>query len=550
MLLLRRPVCWLLAALLLLAIGASTAGADLFTYINKKDDSFSWKLLKKTETPDGTIYDLQMVSQTWQGIKWEHKMQVYLPKGVKPGKKMLLWNQGGVPNAGTTAFGMGLAKKSGAPVAFLFGIPNQPLLGGKKEDALIAETFVRYLETKDSSWPLLFPMVKSLVRAMDALQEFSQQEWGVRVEAFVVSGASKRGWTTWLTAAADARVVAIAPLVIDTLNMPAQLAHQLKSYGKYSAMIGDYTRRGLVPLPDTADAKRLWGWVDPWNYRDKIKVPTMIINGANDPYWTVDSLNLYWGDLKQDKWVLYVPNAGHNLQQKSADGKANADRALNTLVAFYKHVLKDNPMPKLQWKHDDQNGQARLSVTSDTKPLAVRLWVAQAPTRDFRQSTWKEQELPVKEGRVVGTVALPQTGYTAFYAELEFAIDGVRHPLSTQIRVLSAPQAAGKPLTPVEAIKRVNEHVTVAMTVQASKDRLEKRKEIYLDSEKDFRDEKNLGVVINVAGAAKFKEAGIADPAGHFLNKTIRVTGTITVEENRPRLVVSDPKQIRVIEKQ
>src|SRR5207244_4278406 len=128
------------------------------------------------------------------------------------------------------------AKKMQAPVAFLYGIPNQPLFGeqkgqGLREDALIAETFVRYLSTKDESWPLLFPMVKSLVKAMDALQEFAQREWGVRIEGFIVSGASKRGWTTWLTAAADARVIAIAPLVIDTLNMKEQLPHQLKSYG-------------------------------------------------------------------------------------------------------------------------------------------------------------------------------------------------------------------------------------------------------------------------------------------------------------------------------
>jgi PhoPQ-activated pathogenicity-related protein len=34
-------------------------------------------------------------------------------------------------------------------------------------------------------------------------------------EKFVVSGGSKRGWTTWTAAAVDKRVVAIVPASID-----------------------------------------------------------------------------------------------------------------------------------------------------------------------------------------------------------------------------------------------------------------------------------------------------------------------------------------------
>ena len=171
---------------------------------------------------------------------------------------MLLWNQGGSAGEKSAAFGLDLARRIRAPIAFLYGIPNQPLFEGKKEDTLIAETFVRYLETGDENWPLLFPMVKSLVKAMDALQAFAEQQWQQPVEGFLVTGASKRGWTTWLTAVADARVKAIAPLVIDTLNFPAQIPHQVKCFGKFSEMIKDYTERGLVPLPDTPEAKRLW----------------------------------------------------------------------------------------------------------------------------------------------------------------------------------------------------------------------------------------------------------------------------------------------------
>jgi PhoPQ-activated pathogenicity-related protein len=432
-----------LAAAALWLGAAAPVRADLFEYVKKPDDSFSWKLKDKLELPEGTVYNLQLVSQTWQTFKWEHDLQVFLPKGVKPGGKMLLWNQGGKASVGSTAFGMLLAKKAQAPVALLFGIPNQPLLENDKkkgltEDALIAETFVRYLNTKNEEWPLLFPMVKSLVRAMDALQDFAMKEWGVRIEGFIVTGGSKRGWTTWLTAAADARVIAIAPLVIDTLNMKAQLPHQLKSYGKYSEQIKDYVERGLAPPPDTPEAQRLWGMVDPWNYRKRLTVPAMIINGANDPYWTVDSLNLYWDDLTCDKWVLYVPNAGHDLNQKQENGAKDRDRAINALTAFTRHIVKNNPMPKLQWKHDNLDGNARLVVSANPMPKAARVWISQAPTRDFRKMTWTAADLTLKDGKYVALLPMPPMGYTAFFGELDFEIDGIRHQLSTQVRVLEA----------------------------------------------------------------------------------------------------------------
>ena len=178
---------------------------------------------------------------------------------------LFLWVTGGSASAGLRPLGLELARKIRAPVAFLYHIPNQPLLERQlREDDLIAETFVRYLKTKDENWPLLFPMVKSVVKAMDVLQAFGKQEWGAPVDRFIVSGASKRGWTTWLTAAVDPRVRAIAPLVIDTLNMRAQMPRQLKSFGAYSARLTPYTSRGLVPIPETPDGERLLNMVDPW----------------------------------------------------------------------------------------------------------------------------------------------------------------------------------------------------------------------------------------------------------------------------------------------
>jgi PhoPQ-activated pathogenicity-related protein len=352
---------------------------------------------------------------------------------------MLLYNTGGTANLSVILFGMEVARQTKAPVAVLYGVPNQPLLDGKKEDALIAETFVRTLETKDFNWPLLFPMVKSVVKAMDALQAFGKQEWKVEVTRFVISGGSKRGWTSWLTAATqDPRVVAIAPMVIDTLNMQEQMAHQKKSFGEYSEMIRDYTARGLVPLPPGEDAKKLWSMVDPYFYREKRTLPKLMILGNNDRYWTVDALNLYWDGLKGDKYVTYVPNAGHNLVQKGTTPDQERARMLNALSAFGRAQVTGKPLPKLTWKHDDVDGQMRVRVEATPEPKGARLWAATSKTRDFRESTWKDQPAKVEKGTVVGLMTPPKEGFLAFYAEMDFEMDGISYTLCTQIRVAEA----------------------------------------------------------------------------------------------------------------
>src|SRR6185295_3867806 len=83
-------------------------------------------------------------------------------------------------------------------------------------------------------------------------------------------------------------------------------------------------------------------------------------------------------------------------------------------------------------------------------------------------------------------------------------------------------EAAAMPISPLEAINRLNEPVTVEMLVKRAKS-CTGSSQFFLDCEENHRDPKNLGVVVTTGGAAKFKEAGIDDPADHFKGKTIRV---------------------------
>ncbi len=426
-------------ALVGLLLASVSARADLYDYVKKPDDSFKWSIKEKTVAESGTSYILDITSQTWHDIKWEHQMLVYLPTGVKPTDSIYLWNEGGRPDPVRSVLAFEVSRRGKIPVAFLYGIPNQPLFGGKKEDALIAETFLRYLKSGDESWPLLFPMVKSLVRAMDAVQAFAKDEWKTEVKSFVVSGASKRGWTSWLTGAADPRVKAIAPLVIDTLSMQKQLPHQILSFGKPSDMIRDYTDAGLVPIPKTTEAERLWSMVDPWMHREKLTMPKMLINGTNDPYWPQDALNLYWDDLKGDKWILYVPNAGHGVEQTYADGHKDRLRAINTMAMYGRKQIKGEAMPKQSWKHDDSGDKLRITVSSDKAPKTVRVWQADATTRDFRKSRWSEREIKFDNGTASAEVDRPAEGWRTLFAECEYDEEGgVPYFLSTQLRMVEA----------------------------------------------------------------------------------------------------------------
>jgi PhoPQ-activated pathogenicity-related protein len=426
-----------LPVVIALAFSPLAAKADLQTYISRPEPSCTWTETSRTARGGCEIRVLKLVSQEWQGIKWEHDLVIFHPVDTPFAGKMFLLNSGGKARERDFAYGTTLASQIKAPCAFLLGIPNQPLFDGKKEDALIAETFVRYLETKDASWPLLFPMAKSLVKAMDAAQDVLRKEWKEEVTGFIVSGASKRGWTTWLTAAADSRVCAIAPMVIDTLNMKAQLPHQMKMFGKLSDQIRDYTERGLVPMKDTEEENRLWSWVDPFTYKSKFTLPKLVVLGTNDPYWSTDALNLYWDGLPAQKWISYTANAGHNLV--AAGGPKVPSRALNDLAAFVRHQIAGKPIPAVNWKHDDTaDGKMRLTVTASPAPLKIQLWQTNHPGTDFRSAKWECREVPAKDGVAEIILDKPSDCCTAYFADAGYEIDSIPYTLCTQMRVVES----------------------------------------------------------------------------------------------------------------
>lgn len=457
----------LLAALsgfvLLPAHAGQTTALD--RYVAAPDSHYKYELVKTVPGQGYTTYVIDLTSQQWRTEAdvnlpvWKHWLTIVRPDDVKSETALLLISGGTVTQkapAGAAREYVETALATHSVVAQISGIPNEPLVftgetRPRTEDQIIAYSWVKFLKTGDETWPLRMPMTKASVRAMDTISAFCASPEGgkVKVSKFVVAGASKRGWTTWTTAAADKRVVAIIPMVIDLLNQTKSFEHQYQAYGSYSVAIKDYVDMGIMNLaPSSPEYSALQKLEDPISYRDRYTMPKLLINSAGDQYFMPDSSQFYFDALPGEKYLRYVPNTNHSLN----------DDARESLVAFYDSVLHDDPRPKFSWKFE-KNGDIR--VTSVTSPTAVKLWTATDPEkRDFRLDTigpaYKSTDLAPTatsgKGNVwVGHVEKPARGWTAYFVELTYPSRG-KYPFkfTTEVRVIPetlpfpAPRPTGK----------------------------------------------------------------------------------------------------------
>jgi len=435
-------------AVLVLSTVCLALGTPLDDYVAAPDASYRYDVVKTVKGPGYTAYIIDMTSQTWRTRDevdkpvWQHWLTIIRPDGEKA-DTALLWINGGstgrpAPDEADKMLA-GVALAANAVVVDLRTVPNEPLVfaddpdNRRSEDAIIAYTYVKYVSTGDGTWPLLLPMVKSAVRAMDTVQKHlsSLNTGPLDIKKFVVSGGSKRGWTTWLTAAVDKRVVAIAPAVIDVLNMDEQMKHHFAAYGFYSQAIGDYQALNVFDKLDTPEGQALIKIVDPYEYRDRYaNIPKFLINSSGDQFFLPDSAQFYYSDLPGEKHLRYVPNTDHGL--------GNSD-AIQSLMAFYRSILAGTPRPNFTWQVMPDGS---IEVQTTTKPLAVKLWQATNPkARDFRKETigtaWKDSPLePQAGGKYVAKVLEPAQ-WTAFFVELTFDSGGpFPHKFTTEVHVV------------------------------------------------------------------------------------------------------------------
>lgn len=416
-------------------------------YVWTPDPSYSWNLRTTVEGSGYTAYFIDMTSQTWRTAAevdrtlWKHSLTIVKPDHVSAGPAVL-WISGGsnngTPPTTASADVVALATKTGSIVIELKQTPNQPLTFANHdgmphtEDGIVAFSWLQAMKTGDPTWSVRFPMVKCSVRAIDTAKEFlySSKGGNLDIEKFIVMGASKRGWTTWLVAAVDPRVVAAVPIVIDVLNVNKFMTQHIETYGFWALSLYDYYYNHITERIGTKEMDTLLLNEDPYFFRQKLAMPKYMVNATNDQFFLPDGSQNYFGDLQGEKLMRYVPNADHSLRGSDA---------LDGMMGYIASVRGQEARPQFSWTFE---GEDTIRVTTKDKPTSVTVWQAtNARTRDFRLETigkvWTNA--PAKDegnGVYSAKVGRPPAGYTAFFIELAYESSvGVPQKYSTQVRV-------------------------------------------------------------------------------------------------------------------
>lgn len=447
---------YLLSWLVAIPLNATNLDSILKRYVASPAPYF--KVLSQTEThPVDQLVEYQTQLQTvdWLTAKevdrtiWQHNLTLYVPVNPK-GKVVFLFISGG--NKGgkrkVPAYLKEIAQKLNCVVGMIDNIPNQPLTFSdngheKVEDDLLAYGLRRFFETNaslsgkptlaSSRWIPHLAMVKSVTLAMNYIEQLVKPQF--TQPQFILSGASKRGWTTWLTAAIDKRVKGIVPRVFDALNLTESLAHHHDVYGFWAAAVQDYERHQVFSRIGTPLWDDLVAIIDPLKYNRTLTLPKMIVNAANDQFFLPDSSQFYYPQLTGAKYLRYVPNVGHGL---------GSPDVVHNMAALIYSVQTGRSLPSFSWSLQQKT---QLSLDFPILPSKIIQWEAVNPLkRDFRQGTgywpvYQKKALSFSPAsHLVITIARPEKGWKAFFIEVHFPLPDLEFvlKLTTSIYVIGS----------------------------------------------------------------------------------------------------------------
>ncbi|CAF0845371.1 unnamed protein product [Brachionus calyciflorus] len=298
--------------------------------------------------------------------------------------------------------------------------------------------------TSYNNVPILFPMTKAVKRCMDMVVKELRANGIQFSERFIVSGASKRGWTAYLTAAVDPRVFAVVPIVFDLININVNFHAQFRSLGgKYSFALKDYYNYELSKKIDTVEANELLKLVDVNMYLQNLRDKTIyMIVATGDEFMMPENLQHFIGNLKiqtNNSVYIRVLDSNHYL--------TGQENSLMLSIKGFLFLLSLGPtfFPKFDWKFSNSltlgkiDGKiSNLEAFESYEFVSYSARTANKKRIDFRKNTlngpqqikWMRNNL-VKSSRITKrslsrsvSVKISKSNYVGFYLETRLKFKG------------------------------------------------------------------------------------------------------------------------------
>lgn len=398
--------------------------SPLDTYLNKPDPNYKWfDTGERVHMISGaTAYVLNLTSQQWldtsraygpNGDIWTHQVTVIVPKKVTVTDSALIYITGGCNENPTTPKATDeepllmdrISSQSGCIGVVLNQIPNckmvypsDPLKKKRDEDGVIAWAWLQYLKTKDPEWLPRLPMTKAAFQAMRATQEFTSQQKMASIDGWLVSGASKRGWTTWMVGAANCpscpKIKAIAPIVPIVPNLKANVHHMWRAYGGLSFAFSDYVDANITKYFDDPGFVDMMNIIDPINYIKRLeRIPKLVMVSSDDEFMMMEWTHSWWDMFTGEKHLMIANNAEHSM----ATGIFELVASLGNYV---KSVFTGGTRPEFTWKLDLDKGIINVNIPpqfqNGTKVVLRTAPSLSVKRRDFR---WFVKAETSKEGK-------------------------------------------------------------------------------------------------------------------------------------------------------
>jgi PhoPQ-activated pathogenicity-related protein len=430
-------------------------------YIRKPESKFAWhdtgvvidKMLFGSTATMLNVTSLEWLDTTKaigpNGALWTHQVMVVIPKKLTITNMSTVVMTGGCnadhgngtgpapPTAKDEylAVADNIAYQTGGIVVAVYQIPNckmhfpsDPSGKAREEDALIAWAWYEYIQDPQHNpeWLPRLPMAKAGFQCMKAVEQYLSQKKIANINGWLVSGASKRGWTSWIVGAVTPtpdlpNVIAIAPLVPIVPDLIPEIHRQWKSYDGFTFAFTDYTAINFTQFLDGPEFSSALEIIDPIHYGERLaQIPKVVVLSSDDEFMQFDWSDIWYEKLTGEKHLLIAPNSEHSLA-------SGIPEILACLSAFYVSLAKGlTERPSFTYDYNNSTGAITVTIPDNIphgKVVLRHAQTMQSERRDFRwirlanndtgACTFPEVKIPaVSEGGGNCVVPIIWTGKT------------------------------------------------------------------------------------------------------------------------------------------